>query len=325
MQRNTERGYDEEGVGGVMQDREVVRTAHRAGGPVGGPNRFAQILLTMLPLGLSLLWTERKRDTRLLAALTSGLILAGVLLTYSRGGSVALIALVWLLFVFGYLRVRQILVGAVVTGLLVTAVAPGYIGRIQSMIGLERFVSEAVVEKKQGDSAIRGRLTEMLAAMHVFLDHPVVGVGPGQFSPFYSLEYMQNPEIQFRHIENTRRAHTLYFELAAETGILGLALFLTIAGIVLVRLGRLRRQLRLRRPDLSHVAAAFYASLAMYFVTAVFLHFSYQRYYWIALALAAIAARLIQEESEKPTREEEAAAAAWLVEELSAPDAVRVP
>jgi hypothetical protein len=322
MQRNTERGYDEEGVGGVMQEREVVHTAHRAGGPVGGPNRFAQILLTMLPLAVSLLWIERKRDARLLAALTSGLILAGILLTYSRGGSVALVALVWLLFVFGYLRVRQILVGAVVTGLLVMAVAPGYIGRIQSMIGLERFVSEAAVEKKQGDSAIRGRLTEMLAALNVFLDHPVVGVGPGQFSPFYSVEYMQNPEIQFRHREDVRRAHTLYFEMAAETGILGLTLFLTIAGIVLVRLDRLRRKLRLRRPELSHVAAAFYASLAMYFVTAVFLHFSYQRYYWIALALGAIAARLVQQESEKPTVEEEAAAAAWLVEELATPEVV---
>jgi O-antigen ligase len=147
-----------------------------------------------------------------------------------------------------------------------------------------------------------------------------VGVGPGQYSPFYSLEYMQNPEIQFRHIENTRRAHILYFELAAENGIIGLALFLTIAGVVLVRLGRLRRNLRLRRPELSHLAAAFHASLVMYFVSAVFLHFSYQRYYWIALALGAIAARLVQQESERPTPEEESAAAAWLVEELQTPE-----
>ena len=69
------------------------------------------------------------------------------------------------------------------------------------------------------------------------------------------------------------------------------------------------------------MAAAFYASLAMYFVTAIFLHFSYQRYYWIALALAAIAARLVQQESMRPTPEEERAAAAWLVEELQTPEA----
>ncbi|MGH2569604.1 MAG: O-antigen ligase family protein [bacterium] len=323
MQRNTERGYGDEGLdNGVAREREVVHTAHRAAGPVGGPNRFAQILLTMLPLSLILLWTERARDARVLAGLTSALIVSGIFLTYSRGGSVALFALVGLLFVFGYLRLRQILIGGVVAFALVIVVAPGYIGRIESMLGLQRFVSEAAVEKQQGDATIRGRLTEMLAALHVFLDHPVVGVGPGQFSPFYSLEYMQNPEIQFRHIENTRRAHILYFELAAETGIIGLALFLTIAGVVLVRLGRLRRSLRLRRPDLSHLAAAFYASLAMYFVTAVFLHFSYQRYYWIALALGAIAARLVQQESEKTTPEEEAAAAAWLVEELQTPETV---
>jgi hypothetical protein len=323
MQRNTEYGYEDEGIDdGMVRERDKVRVAHRAGGPVGGPNRFAQILLTMLPLSVILLWIEKQRDAKILAGLTSGLILSGIFLTYSRGGSVGLCALVVLLFAFGYLRVRQILAGAVVIFVLLLAIAPGYIGRFQTMIGLERFVSEAAVENQQGDATIRGRLTEMLAALNVFLDHPLVGVGPAQFSPFYSLEYMQNPEIQFRHIEHTRRAHILYFELAAETGVLGLGLFLTIAGLVLVRLGRLRRRLRLRRPELAHFAAAFHASLAMYFVTALFLHFSYQRYYWIALALGAIAARLIRQESEKPTQEEEAAAAAWLVEELRAPETV---
>jgi hypothetical protein len=36
------------------------------------------------------------------------------------------------------------------------------------------------------DGAIKGRATEMLAALAVYLDHPFIGVGPGQYVPFYS-------------------------------------------------------------------------------------------------------------------------------------------
>jgi hypothetical protein len=326
MQRNTSYGYEDQGLDdGVVREREKVRVAHRAGGPLGGPNRCAQILLTMLPLSLLLVWIEKSRNAKLLAAAFSALTLAGVLLTYSRGGFVSLVGLVLLLFLFGYLRVRQLIVGAVAVFFLLVAIAPGYIARIESVTGLSRITSEAQVEKKQGDSTIRGRLTEMLAAFNVFLDYPILGVGPGQYSPYYSLEYMANPEIQFRHIESTRRAHILYFELAAETGIVGLGLFMTIAGVILARLWRLRMQLRRRRPELAHAATAFFCSIMMYFGTAVFLHFSYQRYYWITLALAGIAARLIQEAASRPTPEEEEAAAAWLVDELSPsePAAVR--
>jgi len=326
MQRNTEYGYEDQGIDdGVVRDREKVRVAHRAGGPTGGPNRFAQILLTMLPIGLMLVWSERSRMAKLWALGLSLLVLSGILLTYSRGGFLTLVGLVALLFLFGYLRFRQLIVGAIAAFILLTAIAPGYIGRIESLVGLDRFASEKVVEKKQGDATIRGRLTEMLAALHVFLDYPVLGVGPSQYSKYYSLEYMQNPDIQFRVIDSTRRAHILYFELAAETGIVGLGLFMTIAGMILLRLAKLRRMLRLRRPELAHTATAFFCSLMMYFGAAVFLHFSYQRYYWITVALAGVAVRLLQEAAERPTPQEEAAAAAWLADEPAAPEPAVVP
>ena len=62
----------------------------------------------------------------------------------------------------------------------------------------------------------------------------------------------------------------------------------------------------------------------MYFGAAVFLHFSYQRYYWITVALAGVAVRLLQEAAARPTPQEEAAAAAWLVDEPAASEPVAV-
>ena len=34
---------------------------------------------------------------------------------------------------------------------------------------------------READGALQGRLTEMWAAMLVFADHPIAGVGPGRF------------------------------------------------------------------------------------------------------------------------------------------------
>ena len=93
---------------------------------------------------------------------------------------------------------------------------------------------------RQADGAIRGRTTEMLSALHVFLDHPLVGVGPGQFAPFYFEIYGQQADIKFRDIRRPRRAHTLYFELAAELGIISLTVFLAIVGMLVRRLWQCR-------------------------------------------------------------------------------------
>jgi O-antigen ligase len=291
-QRNTEHGYDDDG-GGLLREREKVRVAHRSGGPVGGPNRYAQILLTILPLALFRFWGEPTRGKRVLAGLATTLVLSAIFLTYSRGGFLSLVGFVFLLILMRYIRLRTAIAGTAVVFLLLMVVAPGYIGRVESITGLDRFTSDVTMEKKQGDGAIRGRLTEMLAAGSVFLDHPIVGVGPGQFSPFYSLEYMSDPNIAFRKIDSTRRAHILYFELGAETGILGLGLFLAIAFYIMRRLLLLRARWRGQSVERAHLATSLLFAILLYLGTSFFLHLAYMRFYWLLLAVAGAAIRLL--------------------------------
>ena len=294
-QRNTEHGYEDDNSG-LLRDREKVRVAHRSGGPTGGPNRYAQILLTILPLALFRFWGEPTRSKRVLAGLAGVLVLGAIFLTYSRGGFLSLVGFVGLLTLMRYIRFRHLIVGTVIIFLLLLVLAPGYIGRVESITGLDRFTSDVKMEKKQGDGAIAGRLTEMLAAANVFLDYPILGVGPGQFSPFYSIDYMSNPEIAFRNIDSTRRAHILYFELGAETGILGLGLFLAIALYVMRRLLLLRARWRHRNVDLSHLAAGLMFGVLLYLASATFLHLAYMRFYWLILAVAGSAVRLLTDE-----------------------------
>lgn len=270
------------------------RTWDRAQGPVDDPNRFAQITIVLVPIALYLWRTARRQSARLAAALLGLLLLTGIGLTLSRGAFLTLallaIAMVWLRWIR---PLRLALVVLIVTAAL-SAVSPFLLSRIVSMGDALTLFSGDASRLAEADGAIRRRTTQMLAALYVFRDHPLIGVGPGQFSPFYVESYSDDPDIKFREVVGPRRAHSLYFEIAAELGIIGLAIFLGIVGLVVRRLWQLRRRWRLRDPRRADLAAAFAMSLAAYLCTGVFLHLSFQRYYWFLLALAVAAIHVIQ-------------------------------
>jgi hypothetical protein len=292
-QRNVEEGTGEDDAaegGGLVRTRTEVNLANRASGPLGGPNRYAQIMLMLLPLALFTFWRERARRVRLAAGLATLLILSGILLSYSRGAFVNLVLLLALLTFMRYVQPSRILVMVLVLVPVVAIVSPGYLVRMESILGVEGVFSESPA--RQPDAVTRGRLTEMLAAFMTFLDNPVFGVGPGQYAPFYSVEYMQDPEIALRGITKTRRAHILYFELAAETGLIGLGVFMTMAFLVLRRLLQQRRYWTATRPDFANIATALFLGVVAYLGTAIFLQLAYQRYYWLLLGLAGAALRI---------------------------------
>jgi len=262
-----------------------MRRADRAEGPIGDPNRYAQNELMILPFAIFFLWHERTRLRRLVAAGSALLILAAVILTYSRGAFLTLTVLLLLLALVRRESRGRTLAGVALLLVLVVAIAPDYRGRMATLLGIEGLFSDQASE--QPDSVTEDRVTLMLAAVQAFLDHPVVGVGPGQYTPFYSLYYQTNSEFALQYIPDTRRAHSLYAEMAAETGIVGLTVFLSIVGWLLCRLWQARRTWSRGRPDLANLAMTFTFSIVAYLGTAVFLQLSYERYYWLLLALAS--------------------------------------
>jgi putative inorganic carbon (hco3(-)) transporter len=186
--------------------------------------------------------------------------------------------------------------------LLAAVLAPGYYERVQTIFNVENLASGPVSsEQEEVDAPTRGRLTEMLAALHVFMDHPILGVGPDQYIPFYSQEAMLNPEIAFRDIDTTRAAHTLYLQLAAEMGVFGIAVYIIIFINVLYRLLLERRRWIATQPELSHLITALFCSIVAYLLTGFFLHFNYQRYYWFMLALAGATIQILKVEHKKET------------------------
>jgi O-antigen ligase len=259
----------------------------RAQGPVDEPNRFAQILIVLVPLALLCYRSGRSRFVRLCAAGAGLLILAGIGITLSRGAFVGLVLMGFAMVKARWLRPAHLVAGLAACIVSMSVLSPDYLPRILSIVNVKHLAADNESDRKQADGAIRGRMTSMLTAAHVFRSKPVLGVGPGQFRFHYMDTYEANPETAFRVVSGPRRAHNLYLELGAESGILGLAVFMAIMIGLMRALWRMRGRWLKQSESLADLTTAFWLSFLAYMVTGVFLHLSYQSYYWFLVAMAS--------------------------------------
>jgi putative inorganic carbon (hco3(-)) transporter len=135
-----------------------------------------------------------------------------------------------------------------------------------------------------------------MAALLVFADHPLVGVGPGQFK-YYSAEY--GNRLGLRILEGTREAHSLYLGIAADYGIFGLLAFLAVCLLPIWTILRARHALSTRQPELNNLALGFAFAMIAYLASGLFLHLAYVRYFWLILALVDSAAYMAQRAAEE--------------------------
>lgn len=113
----------------------------------------------------------------------------------------------------------------------------------------------------------------------------------------YSRDYANR--LGLRYLATNRRGHSLYLEMIADTGIIGLTAFLTMVGVPLVLLFRRARYWRDRDPERAIIASSFLFALIAYLASAMFLHLSYQRYFWAVLGLASAAIWVLGRDEER--------------------------
>jgi len=269
----------------------------RMAGPIGEKNRYGQVMLMLIPLSLFRLRDERSPWLRALAVITFTLAAAGVYLSFSRSTILCAGLVLLLAAAFQHVNRRFVTFGVIVAfcGLLLT---PQYRARLASLADLRELLSSG--KHSQADGALKGRATEMGAAALVFLDHPLVGVGPGEFK-YYSREYGER--IGIRALEPNRQAHCLPLDVAAENGVFGL---ICLLGVFSVQGWRLARQVN--DPAISRglrgLSAGCLYMLAAYATTGLFLHFAFIRYFWIMIALGDAAVLLGQSAKSRSQQDE---------------------
>lgn len=273
----------------------------RSAGPIGEPNRYAQVLVVLLPLAALRFRRERSRVLRWLALASAALILGGMMLTFSRGAMLTAVCIFVLLAYFRFITPLHLLVAALGLSLFVLALDPqaalrfASLGRVKTLLANRTSGYKEPTQSQTGipDTSVVRRYVLNVAAWHVFLGHPVLGVGPGHFAEYYSIPYGNRVGL----IEQLKkyRGHNLYLETLAETGILGLVSFLSVILAIIWGLWRIWRRLQQKGSEFADTAMAFSLCLVAYLISAIFAHLSYQRYFWLLMALCSATMHILGE------------------------------
>ena len=185
------------------------------------PNIYGRFLaLVMLGLAGILLWGRAPRRV-LLAAAGLAVLWAGLLLTLSQSSFAALLCGLVVLAALRWAPWRSLAAaGAVVVLAAVLVVAfPG-------ALRLDLSSGESI------DNATSGRFDLMRGGVELALDRPVLGFGSGSFSREYRRQENASSE------RAVSASHTIPITVAAEQGIVGLAVYLALLAAALARLLR---------------------------------------------------------------------------------------
>jgi O-antigen ligase len=263
-------------VSGIVSAPGAAENATRATGTVGDANELAAALVIgMAVSGAFAVNRHVASPWRLLSLLAAGLCLLGILLSLSRGGLLGLAAAVVVaIFVAGRWR-PQVMAGA--TAVVVLAV--GYFALFASLPAKER------VTNVGGGT---GRVDLWTVGWRMVQDHPVRGVGTGQFQTS-SVHYLLQPGAIQRGdfiLSQPKVAHNTYLNILSELGVVGAALF---GAVLLFSLGCLLLTARELRADgderLEILVRGLLAGVGGYLVTLLFISENYSKLLWVVLAL----------------------------------------
>lgn len=242
---------------------------YRANLEHGDPNQVAFMLATTLPLTFWLL-RERWLLRPLVAAMIVVISLA-ILFTYSRSALVALGAGIAWLAIIDRKRIPLLVAAGVATavaGFTFVQSSPSNVFRIQE--GLR-------AKEKVADYNIDTRLGAWDAAITLAIEHPFIGIGPGNFAYHYGRITETPPGAEPLGV-----VHNAYLDIAAELGLVGLALFLAYLVISFSRLTTAHRE----GSGLPGFASAVQVSLVIAATGALTLSEQYSAQFWLIGGLA---------------------------------------
>jgi O-antigen ligase len=225
---------------------------------------------------------------RWLSAAIGGVLVSAIVVSFSRGGFVALAAVA--LYCWGASRhkLRGLAVLALALMLVAATAADkgrtgeSYMDRLRSMF-----------ETDEGSAEARQFLWS--AARNMWKANPILGVGAGNFTflvgRYQPLDY-EKPDFLERDWSGTV-THSTYFQIAAEQGSAGLLLFAYVLWAHLRTIRRLRRQVASVSgipPEVGRDAdlygGALGGAMVGYCVAGAFLSVAYYPYFWYFSAMA---------------------------------------
>ncbi len=247
---------------GIDKDYWVQDVQRRVFSTLGQPNWLAAYLVMVLPVSLALMVQNFKSQNSNLKSTsqisepwlrTSAYLLVPIALysafwfTYSLSGLLGFAAAILTFLIFiGKENLRRGLLPLLLVFLAWTAISaltltPTISERIKKIFDeVVPKVSAVAEEQERGSSlseprsetgsTVKIRLAVWKGTLNLIKDHPLLGTGPETFAysflPYRPVELNQTAEWEFLY----NKAHNEYLNIAATTGLLGLASYLFLIG-----------------------------------------------------------------------------------------------
>ena len=277
------------GIGLVEGTRVTI--GRDIGSMLGDPNDLALVLMFPMAFAISQATTKGIPTMhRFIGATACIILLYAVIATQSRGGLLGSIAVLGI-FALSIIRSK------------VTLISLGAI----AAVGL--YFAAGISDRASGgaaeagiDASAMGRLYAWEAAFKMALDNPLTGVG---LNNFYSNYFFYSP-----HWDGLNHAvHSTWFGVLAETGFLGLIVFIILIGSLLITARKTLNQIKDNgnsvNPILYSSAFAVYAGLIGTIVSGTFLTQGFNWPIYILSALTVCVSHISQTEcqNEKPNKQ----------------------
>ncbi|HEX5733589.1 MAG TPA: O-antigen ligase family protein [Blastocatellia bacterium] len=265
---------------GQMGSEAGGRVTGIVGGIFENPNDLATSLDLLIPFAVALALTH-KGLARAAYFACAAVLAMGVIITFSRGGFLGLVAMAGMLLwkVGRSNKAATALAIMIVVMVFLIAMPVGYSSRITSIFD--------TASDPTGSAQARKDLLERAAS--VAANHLVIGVGMGNYS-IYSIHEQQ--------------AHNSFLEISAELGVAGLVAYLIMLFAPLRSLRRIEQEslagLRRGRREIYFLVAAVQASLVAYIVCSCFGSIQYHWFLYYPLAYAIALRRICASEGGEP-------------------------
>jgi len=254
----------------------IIKGGKGVGGFMGDENDFCLVLNMAIPFPLFLALHESNKTRKIVYFALTLLLFATVISTSSRGGFVGLASLGGYCWWRSRKKVAMLLAIAILAGFMRFVAPSAYWDEVTSI----------QTSTQKGDTGEQ-RLYTWEIGWAMFLDHPILGVGQGNFPhEFREYEIATGNEGGFNtRSYSGRAAHSLYFTVLPEWGLVGTLLFGWMAWrtykdtIFLGRAGSSRRL----NDKMTAWSSAMAGSLVAYFVTGIFISVFYYPCFWIMM------------------------------------------
>jgi len=257
---------------------EGYRVGGVGGGMFGNPNDLALFLVTVAPVSAAMFFGSRSVLGKAVYALTTLLLTAAVVVTFSRGG---FLGLACAYTVMAWKLGRKNRVGVVLAVLacaaLLVAVAPGnYLLRLLSIVSSDL---DAV-----GSTGMRRQI--LLRSIWTAIVNPINGVGMGNF-----------PLVSFRDLQS----HNSYTQVAAEMGIPALVVYVLFVWTPFKGLRRIERETfeGRKRSRFFHLSVGVQSAMVGYMVSSFFGSVAYLWYVYYVVGYAVCLRRIYDSEEAK--------------------------